>query len=435
MMRAEVIAIGDELTSGQRLDTNSQWLSERLGELGIRVLFHSTVGDDLAANVRVFREAMQRADLVICTGGLGPTADDLTRPALAAATGNELIRDDDALATIRAMFARRKREMPERNVSQAMFPKGSHVVRNPHGTAPGIDLTVVREGPAGDAEPRDSEPGGMAHDAETHCRVFALPGVPAEMREMWHETVEPAVRQMTGGGKVIRHRRIKCFGIGESDLEQMLPDLIRRGREPSVGITVSRATITLRVTAAGDSAEACEQLMAPTVQTIHECLGDLVFGEEDDELQDTVIRTLQRHGQTLAVAEWGSGGLLAQWLSEADEDVTSFLGGVVVRDQRQSELLAPPTLLAKHGHHSQELVLAMARRCREQFETDYGLAIGAFPKSDADGGEPGRVAFAVAAADGDQSQSSPFAGHPEILKPRAAKQALNLLRKKLLDLK
>lgn len=413
MTCAEVIAIGDELTSGLRLDTNSQWLSERLGELGIRVLFHSTVGDDLAADVRVFQEAFQRADLVVCTGGLGPTADDLTRQALADATGLELIQDDDALATIRAMFARRKREMPDRNVAQAMFPKGSRVVPNPHGTAPGIDLTVAREG-------------------GSSCRIFALPGVPAEMREMWHETLMPTISEMTGGGKVIRHRRIKCFGIGESDLEQMLPDLIRRGREPSVGITVSQATITLRVTAAGNSAADCERLMAPTLETIEDCLSDLVFGEEDEELQHAVIRMLQEQGQTLSVAEWGSGGLLSKWLSEADEVGASFLGGVIVRGQRQSEVLVSPKLRDQYGQHSKELTMEMAERCREKFATDIGLAISAFPQSDADGGGPGQVAFAVADEGGGETHESPFAGHPEILKPRAAKQALNLLRKSLL---
>ena len=133
-MHAEVVSIGDELTSGQRLDTNSQWLSERLGELGIRVLYHSTVGDDLEANVRVFREAFDRADFIVCTGGLGPTADDLTRQALAEATGRELVQDDAALAHIRALFARRQRPMPDRNVCQALFPAGSSVIPNPHGT-------------------------------------------------------------------------------------------------------------------------------------------------------------------------------------------------------------------------------------------------------------------------------------------------------------
>src|SRR5262245_42088566 len=155
-MIAEIIAIGDELTSGQRLDTNSQWLSQRLGELGIPVAFHTTIGDDLETNIAAFRTAIGRADLVVATGGLGPTADDLTREAIAAAAGLELIEDTAALAHIRALFARRGRPMPERNVLQAQFPRGSGMVPNPHGTAPGIDLSIARE-------------------CCPPCRVFALP--------------------------------------------------------------------------------------------------------------------------------------------------------------------------------------------------------------------------------------------------------------------
>ena len=145
-MNAEVISIGDELTSGQRLDTNSQWLSERLGELGIRVMYHTTVADDLDANVRVFRQAIDRADVIVATGGLGPTADDLTRQALAETIGVELVFDEPSLEHIRRMFAHRKREMPATNRVQAMFPRGSRVIPNPHGTAPGIDLEVPRPG-------------------------------------------------------------------------------------------------------------------------------------------------------------------------------------------------------------------------------------------------------------------------------------------------
>src|SRR6186997_2405402 len=207
-MRAEIIAIGDELTSGQRLDTNSQWLSQRLGELGIPVAFHTTVRDDLDDNVAAFRNAIERADVVVATGGLGPTADDLTREALAAAAGVELYEDAAALAHIRNLFARRKREMPERNKLQAQFPRGSRVVPNPEGTAPGIDLTV----------PRSCVP---------PCRVFALPGVPAELFTMWNDTVKPALVAAQPSSRIICHRRIKCFGVGESDLEAMLPDMIR----------------------------------------------------------------------------------------------------------------------------------------------------------------------------------------------------------------
>lgn len=287
-MHAEVISIGDELTSGQRLDTNSQWLSERLGEIGVRVLYHLTVADDLDANIRVLREAFDRADLIVSTGGLGPTADDLTREAIAAAVGVPLEQNEQALEHIRTIFARRARPMPDRNVVQALFPQGSRMIRNPHGTAPGIDLEVSRQGRAA-------------------CRIFALPGVPAEMREMWHETVAPVILEMQHGKRhVIRHRRLKCFGVGESDLEQMLPDLIRRGRYPAVGITVSQATITLRITAEGETAEEAFVAMEPTIATIHECLGDLVYGEEDDELHHAIARSMSQRAQTLSTVEWGS---------------------------------------------------------------------------------------------------------------------------------
>ena len=371
-MQAEVISIGDELTSGQRLDTNSQWLSQQLGDLGVTVKYHTTVGDDLQANTEVFRRSFERADLILCTGGLGPTADDLTRQALAAAMQTELVLDPDALHHIRSLFARRGREMPESNVVQAYFPEGSQVLPNPHGSAPGIDMAVAGHGSA---------------------RIFAVPGVPAEMREMWVESVQPRIEQMLGQQRrTIRHRRIKCFGVGESDLEQMLPDLIRRGRRPSVGITVSKATITLRITAEASDEAGFHEIIAPTIETIQSCLGELVFGHEEDELQHAVIRLLQQRRQTLAVVESGPGGLLSHWLSEADELGKSFLGAVVLRGNRpvgaaQGNESGPTT------SQQDQAVIEMARHGQERFATDYCLAVGAFPDAGADSE---KVFFALA---------------------------------------
>ena len=392
-MRAEVISIGDELTSGQRLDTNSQWLSERLGELGVTVMFHTTVADDLAANVLVFRQACERADVIVASGGLGPTADDLTRQALAEMAGIELVQDDAALAHIRALFARRGREMPPNNLVQALFPRGSRVIPNPHGSAPGIDLEVSRAG-------------------QSSARIFALPGVPAEMKEMWLATVGPAIAEHGGTKKTIRHHRIKCFGVGESDLELMLPDLIRRGRTPSVGITASQATITLRITAEGETPEAALAAMAPTIATIRECAGELIYGEEEDELQHAVLRILKKRGQTLAVAECGTGGMLMHWLSECAEAEGTFLGGIVASDAAA--------------------FAAMANGCREQFGADYALAVGPFPSMETTAEQAGNVHFSLAGPAGVATKSATFFGHPEILKPRAAKQALNFLRLHLL---
>jgi nicotinamide-nucleotide amidase len=417
-MLAEVISIGDELTSGQRLDTNSQWLSERLGELGVRVVYHTTVADDLEANVRVFRAAIERADIVLASGGLGPTADDLTRDAIAAATGRQLALDPAALEHIEQLFARRQRPMPERNRMQAMFPAGSRVIANPEGTAPGIDLTL----------PREDEP------ARGACRVFALPGVPAEMKRMWSDTVAPAIRKMFTSPRIICYRRIKCFGVGESDLEAMLPDLIRRGREPQVGITVSGATITLRVAATGESREACLAAMEPTVATIHQCLGDLVFGEEDDELQDAVIRLLTDKGKTLATVEWGTGGLLADWLSSASLRLrSSYFGGFVLTSpESRRELLASTGQTLSADAPLESLVRALAIACRIRLGADYALAVGELPIYVPTAIAPPHFHYAIATPTGIRARSSPYAGPADILKLRAAKQALNLLRLELL---
>ncbi|REK21774.1 MAG: damage-inducible protein CinA [Planctomycetota bacterium] len=417
-MRAEVIAIGDELTSGERLDTNSRWLSQRLVENGIPVLYHSTVGDDSAACKEVIERAIARAEIVLLTGGLGPTADDLTRDAIAVATGTSLQIDESMLVEIEAMFRRRGRDMPERNRVQAMFPTGSRPIPNRHGTAPGIEMRVLR----GD---------------ETASHLFALPGVPAEMKPMWQETVLARLNEIAPQSGVIRHRQLKCFGVGESQLEAMLPDLIRRGREPSVGITVHAATITLRVTARGRDAAECEAQMAPTIATIRACLGTLVFGEDDDELHHATARLLQQSQQTVATVECASGGLVAEWYSEIDEEGVFFRGGEVRprSDFARGESLAAASLA--------EFVEQLASEIRERRGADFGLAIGPLPevdtataaeadKVDEEAASRERFYYALADRDGCQVYHGRALAHPAIRKELAGKQALDRLRRRLL---
>lgn len=432
-MNAEVISIGDEITSGQRLDTNSQWLSQRLGELGCRADFHTTVGDRLDANVQVFRCAIQRADVVVTSGGLGPTADDLTREALALAFNRPLRRDETALAHIRALFARRQRRMPERNVVQAMLPESATLIPNPHGTAPGIDLTIERDG-------------------RSACRLFALPGVPAEMREMFPQSVAPAIRSLQGSSaRVIRHHCIKCFGVGESELEAMLPDLIRRGRIPSVGITASQATLTLRITAEAQSEADCREQMQPTLASIHRLLGELVFSElESDELQHAVVRMLRDRQQTLATVEADSGGLLSTWLSEADLPGEVYLGGwvvprrspsgpmVVTASQPSSQ--AGPAIAADSmwnqlwmPDNEEPAVCNSALAARQILRADFGLAVGRFPRGGAVEQPAGTVLVGLAGPDIVRAQTFPFAGHPDLLRARTVKHALNALRLLLTD--
>jgi nicotinamide-nucleotide amidase len=410
----EILSIGDEIVSGQLLDTNAQWLSLRLEELGIPVLYHTSVGDSLLAMVDAFRAAVERADLVISTGGLGPTADDLTRDALARLTGRPLCRDEASLEHICGLFSRRNRPMPAQNEVQAMSPEGSRVVFNPHGTAPGIDLDIPREGrPA--------------------TRWFALPGVPAEMVEMWNGSVASEIGALAAGQKVIRRRKINCFGAGESQIEALLPDLIRRGRSPTVGITASKTTISLRITAEGPTEEACNALIEPVAATIRECLGKLVFGEGDEELQHAVLRLLRERNKTLATVEWGTAGLLADWLGAAAEK-KCFLGGLVIENRATlgRVLGLDQELLLGLPDSSEELLKTAAAACRERFGADYVLAVGCFPEFNLD--DPKPVYLALAEAGGLRIKSVPFAGHPATLKIYIAKQALNLLRLTMLDL-
>lgn len=390
-MRGEVIAIGDELTTGQRLDTNTQWISQRLTEHGVTVVAHTTVADDLALNRDVFRSAAERADVVVATGGLGPTADDLTRDALAAAAGVELLTDPALLAHIESLYRSRGREMPPQNRRQAEFPVGAVPIANNGGTAPGVDLTI----------------GG--------CRFFALPGVPAEMREMWSETVAPAIGAMTGATEVIRHHLVKCFGVGESQLEAMLPELFRRGRDPQVGITASKATITLRVTARGADAAACQAAMAPTLAEVRETLGDLVFAEcqpnAEVELHQAVLDELARLGGSLSTIEAMTGGLLANWLAEADDERTVYRGGTL-----QLPRTAPADTAAAED----------AARELKSSGVDFGVCVGALASV-----EPATVPVAVAGPGGVVSKRVILVGHPSIHRPLVAKHALNVVRLQL----
>lgn len=409
-MFAEVISIGDELTSGVRLDTNSQWLAQQLGDMGIVAKFHTTVGDELADNIDVFRIASARADIVISTGGLGPTDDDLTRQAIAEAFGLSLVTDDKSLDYIRELFRKRGREMPEKNRVQARFPEGTIVVPNRNGTAPGIDLTVTT--------------------MDRQARIFALPGVPAEMKEMWEETVLPRIEQMLGPNrKKIFHRYYHCFGVGESDLESMVPDLIRRGREPQVGITASKATISLRVSVQATNAEAADLAMAETDAFIRKNLGNLIFGHADEELQDIVIRLLKSRGEKLAVIDLATSGMIGQWLGKADSGKEVFIKSLIGFDADSSAKLLR---LQRNDIDSTATYRMLAEEIKKNLGVDWVLIVGSLP--DEASPEP-YVDLFLSGRNTEINEQKLYRGHPELLVQRLSKQALNLIRLTLLESK
>ncbi|MBA61081.1 MAG: competence/damage-inducible protein A [Planctomycetaceae bacterium] len=396
-LHAEIISIGDELTSGQRLDTNSQWISQQLGAIGVRVMYHTTVADDLEANIDVLRQAIARADLIVTTGGLGPTADDLTRESLASAVGVKLYQDNTALAYIKRLFESRGREMPPKNIVQAQFPVGSTPVHNPEGTAPGIDLPISH------------------NDSET--RVFCLPGVPAEMKQMWSQTVEPAIIAMDPESKnIIRHFVIKTFGMGESDMERTLPDLIRRGRKPSVGITASYATITLRITAEGDTAEECKQQAADTITTIKECLGERIYAERECEIQDVVTEHLLELNRRVSVLESGTCGLVSHNLHSVNGK-NSSLGHCELRTSLGDE-------------YTPDALTDIAREFHDAHDAYYSIVVG--DVIDATEQSVARIHVAIVSEQEIEIEEFRFTGHSDIRVPKAAKQAINCLRLQLL---
>ena len=394
-MHAEVIAIGDELVSGQRLDTNSRWLSAELGVLGIPVTFHTTAADTLAAGLEAFRIATGRADIVVATGGLGPTADDLTRDVLAALAGVSLVLSEPALRTIESRFSARGVPCPASNRRQALFPEGSREIPNALGTAPGIELAVETAG--------------------RRSRVFALPGVPAELKPMWRDAVAPALVRLLPEGGTIVQRCIKCFGAGESAIEAMLPDLIRRGRDPLVGITAHEATITLRIAARGRDEDECAAKIATTERLIRDCLGELVFGVEDEELEDATLAAVAAAGLSLAIVDAGTAGIAAAFAARAA--AARQAAGLPMGFAGASVLPADEPADAA----------ALARRGRDDLGGDLGLGIAASrPGSD------GRraVAIALAGPDGVEAIDHVLGGDPALAIRRAAKAALALVRQR-----
>ena len=413
-MKAEIIAIGSELVSGQSLDTNSQWISRELASVGITVRFHATIGDDMDENVSAFRVALGRADLIVMSGGLGPTQDDLTREALARTFGVDLVENAESLAAIQEMFARRNRVMPERNKVQALLPEGAEPLPNRVGTAPGV---------------------WMRREGKT---IACLPGVPSEMKIMWREQVIPRLKELGLATRVIVERKINLFGKGESDVEAEAMDLTARGRVPEVGITASEATISFRVSGEGATVEEAEAMIAPTVALIRERFADLILGEGTADMPDAVFAQLSRTSTTLAVAESCTGGLIARELTRLPGVSAVFPGGVVsYANAAKSDLLGvDPRLIEEHGAVSAEVAAAMATGARARFHSSLGLSVTgiAGPSGGSLEKPVGLVYVGLATEKGVQTRKLELGPEQprDTIQRRAAKHALNWVRLTLL---
>ncbi len=416
-MIAIVLSIGDELVLGQTVDTNSAWLSAQLATIGWQVAAHVTVGDDQRAIEAAISDSASRCDVLIVSGGLGPTKDDLTRFAVASVLSQPLEINAGWLEQMEKMFHSRGRVMAESNRGQAMIPRGARLIHNPAGTAAGIDADL------------NSTP---AHT----CRLFVLPGVPREMQIMFERSIKPVLADMGGGG-VILARTLHTFGLGESNIGEMLGELMDRGRNPSVGTTVSGGVVSVRIAARYQQRQEAEKKLGETAAECGRRLGDLIYGTEEQTLASVVAGLLTENSvRTVATAESCTGGLLAKMLTDIPGSSRYFQRGWITysNDAKTQLLGVDPALLETHGAVSEPVVKAMAQSARQKSGADFGLAISGIAGPDGGTAQKpvGTVCIALAHEAGTVARTFNFPGDREGVRDRSAKMALAMLRFQLL---
>lgn len=406
-MRAEILSIGTELLLGQITDTNAAYLAQQLPQLGIDLFFVSEVGDNLGRLSETLRRARDRSDLVVMTGGLGPTEDDLSREAIAAVLGETPHVDPALEADLRVFFAGRNIPMPERNVKQAWVIPSVTPLPNPVGTAPG--WWAERDGKV----------------------VVAMPGVPHEMKRMWEHEVIPRLRAKTGA--VLFTRTLRVAGMGESTVEERLGDLIHTNN-PTIATYAKRDAVDVRISAKADTADAAKALVLATEARARGALGPYIFGIDQQTPQSVALDMLIERGQTLAAMESCTGGLLASLLTDVPGSSAAFLGGLVsYATDLKVRWGVPAEIIEEFGVISVETARAMAAGAREQLGASVGVGITGVAGPDLQEGKPaGTVHIAVASADAESETSQLFRGGRAEVKWRAAITALNLLRLHLL---
>ena len=411
-MRAEVVAVGTELLLGQIANTNAQWISERLAEIGVDALYHQAVGDNHERVVAAIRLAASRSDVVIVSGGLGPTQDDLTRPALSEAADAALVRVPQIEEALRERFQIRGRDMSDSNLGQADVPVGGRYIAPERGTAPGL---VVRVGQA---------------------TVYALPGVPVEMREMMEGTVLPEVGALAGPSSLVS-RTLRCYGLAESRISELLDDLYRGSSNPTVAYLAGGGEVHVRLTAKAGSASEAQALLDPLEAQVRERLGDHVYGAGDAPLEAVVVRLLAERGWSLAAAESLTGGGFGARITAVSGASKVFLGSAVTYalEAKRSLLGVSAETLDGPGPVSRECALEMAAGARRLFGADVAAALTGAAGPEAHGGaEPGQVWVALEAEGVTHALGFRWPGDRDYVRRFAEQAALDLVRRHLLGL-
>lgn len=410
-MRAEIISVGTELLLGQITDTNAAYLARLLASYGVDVLFKQTVGDNLDRVRCAVDLALSRADLVVMTGGLGPTEDDLTAEAVALAAGRPMVFDQHVADSITAFFERRRRAAPDSVFRQARIPSGAQIVPNRRGTAPGLIVPV------------------------NGCTIFLFPGVPREMEGLVEDGLIPWLRVRTAG-EIIRSRVLRVVGLGESMVEERVRDLIHEAN-PTVAPLAKLGEVHLRITAKARPEEA-EAMIARIETGLRARLGDAVFGSDDETLQEVTARLLVARGMTLAIAESCTGGLIASRLSEVPGSSGFLLAGYVAysNEAKVRDLGVPARLVADHGAVSAPVAEAMARGARER--TGAAIGVGITGIAGPSGGTPekpiGLAFLSIVTEAAVRTEEHRFGEEPGRagIRHLAAQSAINLIRLTLL---
>ncbi len=410
MRKASIVSVGNEVLSGQTVDSNAGYLSRRLLSIGIPVVSSYTVGDDIDLIVRALNLAGGDAELILVTGGLGPTDDDLTRQAFAELLGVELEMQSELLQKIQDFFGRRDLQMPEKAKVQAYIPGGARALANNPGTAPGI--MARKEGKL----------------------YVGMPGVPSEMEQMFEGSVLPELKQFAGGQTIVV-RKLKCFGVGESTIAELLGTVMKRGRNPLINCTACRGVVTLHIIATAKGEGEAREMAEKDEELLMGLLGEVVYGRGEQTLGEVVGEKLAQQKKTIAVAESCTGGWLAKLLTDVPGASRYFTGGwVTYSDNAKTEELGiPADLIEEYGAVSEQVAKAMAQGARENAGTDFAIGITgiAGPTGGSEQKPVGLVYVSIDSDNGCETKRLVISGDREFIRVQAAQTALNMLRSQL----
>lgn len=405
-MNAEIIAVGSELLLGQITNTNARFVSGHLAEIGINVYYHTVVGDNPDRLEQAIRIAESRADLIIFSGGLGPTKDDLTKETIARHVGTALETDKLAMESIEAYFERAKRPMTDNNKKQALILKGSEVLVNENGMAP-----------------------GMLYKHEGKVYIL-LPGPPHEIEPMFQFEAKPKLIRMLNKENVIISHVLRFYGIGEAELEDRLDHILEKQTNPTIAPLASASEVTLRITAKTDTAEQAWQLINETKKEILEVVGQYLYGYDDDSLTSRAVDLLKEQNKTISAAESLTAGLFQSELASVPGASSVLAGGVIAYNEeiKISQLDIDEELLKTCGVVSEQTALAMADNVRKKFGTDYGIGLTGVAGPDAHGGQPaGTVWIGIATESGTDAYRLQLSGMRNTNRIRTVKLALHYL--------